>query len=260
MSAGPVSVRGMSSLAVAGFRCDSRVVGSHEVLSISFVRRGSLTYRVGSRSYELVPGSVLCGRPGVDYVCTHNPGAFAEALTFRFAPGFAELPADGIPPLAELTTLGGLAQAAADGHSDVGLDEVGVLLAARMAGIPAGSPEGSAADRRRAVAAALWIDENSTEPITLEAGARAADLSMFHFLRMFSRVIGVTPHQYLMRCRLRHAARLLAEDTASITDIALRVGFGDLSNFVRTFRRAAGASPSAFRRMASRDRAAIFAK
>ena len=46
------------------------------------------------------------------------------------------------------------------------------------------------------------------------------------------------------------AARLLAEDTRSITDVAIDVGFNDLSNFVRTFRRAAGVSPRAFRRTA----------
>jgi len=244
----------MEGMQVAEYRCDSRVEGSHEQLSILFLCRGSLTYRVGSRSHELVPGSVLCGRPGIEFVCTHNPGGFAEALAFRFDPGFASLEADGVPPLAELTALGGLALAAADGRSDLGLDEVGVLLAARMAGVPSGSPGGSAADRHRAVTAALWIDEHSADPVTLEAGARAAGLSMFHYLRVFSRVLGVTPHQYLVRCRLRQAARLLAEGSESITDIALRVGFGDLSNFVRTFRRTAGVSPSRFRRMA------IFAK
>lgn len=240
----------MVGLQVADYRCDSLVQGSHEELSILFVRRGSLTYRVGGRSYELVPGSVLCGRPGVEYVCTHNPGGFADALAFRFAPGFADLEADGVPPLAELAALGGLALAAADGASEVGLDEVGVLLAARMAGVPSGSPRGSAADRRRAVTAALWIDEHSIEPISLADGAQAAGVGMFHFLRMFARVLGVTPHQYLVRCRLRHAARLLAVGSASVTDIALLAGFGDLSNFVRTFRRATGVSPGRFRRMA----------
>jgi AraC family transcriptional regulator len=64
----------------------------------------------------------------------------------------------------------------------------------------------------------------------------------------------VTPHQYLVRARLRRAARLLAEDARSITDIALDVGFADLSNFVRTFHRAAGVSPRSFRRAANGDR------
>jgi AraC family transcriptional regulator len=79
-------------------------------------------------------------------------------------------------------------------------------------------------------------------------------LSPFHFLRLFSSVLGVTPHQYLIRSRLRRAARLLADDARSITDIALEVGFGDLSNFVRTFHRAAGVSPRTFRQAAKGDR------
>ena len=67
-------------------------------------------------------------------------------------------------------------------------------------------------------------------------------------------MLGVTPHQYLVRARLRHAARFLADDARSITSIAFDVGFGDLSNFVRTFHRAAGVSPRRFRDAARGDR------
>jgi AraC-like DNA-binding protein len=88
----------------------------------------------------------------------------------------------------------------------------------------------------------------------LEQVARESGVSAFHFLRLFTRVIGVTPHQYLVRSRLRHAARLLAQDTRPIADIAYEVGFGDLSNFIRTFRRAAGVSPRGFRRASQNDR------
>jgi AraC family transcriptional regulator len=84
--------------------------------------------------------------------------------------------------------------------------------------------------------------------------ARETGLSPFHFLRVFNRVFGVTPHQYLVRSRLRHAARLLIEDTRAITDVAFDVGFNDLSNFVRTFHRAAGISPARFRRSSRGER------
>ena len=67
-------------------------------------------------------------------------------------------------------------------------------------------------------------------------------------------MLGVTPHQYLVRSRLRHAARLLADEDSPITDIAYDVGFGDLSNFVRTFHRAAGVSPRRFREASRGDR------
>ena len=54
---------------------------------------------------------------------------------------------------------------------------------------------------------------------------------------------------------MRHAAQLLANDAVrAITDIALDVGFNDLSNFVRTFRRAAGVSPRGFRAAARGER------
>jgi AraC-like DNA-binding protein len=53
---------------------------------------------------------------------------------------------------------------------------------------------------------------------------------------------------------LRRAARLLAEGGRSVTDVALDVGFADLSNFVRSFRRAAGVSPREFRRAARGER------
>ena len=67
----------------------------------------------------------------------------------------------------------------------------------------------------------------------------------------------MTPHQYLVRSRLRRAARHLAEDDKPVTDIAYDVGFNDLSNFVRTFHRAAGVSPLKFRQ-ASRGMRKIF--
>ena len=72
-----------------------------------------------------------------------------------------------------------------------------------------------ARDRRRAVETALWIDAHSHQQIDLEQAAGQAGISPFHFLRLFSGVLGVTPHQYLVRSRLRHAARLLADDDIS---------------------------------------------
>ena len=163
------------------------------------------------------------------------------------------------PPLPELMVLGELAQAAADGRSDVGLDEIGQLLASRFVEVVSGR---AAQGRRRpppATAAARWKRRCGSmpiriKPIDLEDAADQAGLSPFHFLRLFSSVLGVTPHQYLVRSRLRHAARRLADDDSPITDIAYDVGFGDLSNFVRTFHRAAGVSPLRFRQASRGDR------
>jgi AraC-like DNA-binding protein len=216
-----------------------------------------------------VAGSILVGHPGDEYVCTHDHVCGDECLSFFLAPELVEAIGDRAevwrigcaPPLPELMVLGELAQAAADGRSDVGLDEVGQVFASRFVEVVSGRSErpvsAAAKDRRRAVETALWIEAHSHKPIDLEQAAGQAGISPFHFLRLFSSVLGVTPHQYLVRSRLRHAARLLADDDISITDVAYDVGFGDLSNFVRTFHRAAGVSPLRFRQ-ASRGMRKIF--
>ena len=258
------------------YRCDA---GPHDApytelhrdFSIAYVRRGSFGYRYRGETHELVAGSVLVGHAGDEFVCTHeHHGGGDECLAFQCTAEVVEACVDsrrqraklwrkgGIPPLPSLIVLGELAQAAAEGRSDVALDEAGLLFMHRFAEI-VGDREADtgpvhARDRRRAVEAALRIDACAHESIDLDGAANAAGLSAFHFLRVFSSVLGVTPHQYLIRSRLRRAARLLADEAHSISDIAFDVGFGDLSNFVRTFRRAAGVSPRRFRQAARGDR------
>lgn len=255
------------AMAVVDYRCDAApgerpFAESHRAFTLSYVRKGSFGCENAGRFFELVAGSLLVGHPGDEYMCTHDHVCGDECLSFQFTPALVDAlggqrqawRAGAAPPLPELMVLGELAQAAADGSSDVGLDEVGLLLAARFLGLVSGekprAPAAQPRDRRRAVEAALWIDAQAHEAIDLESAAAEAGLSPFHFLRLFTRVIGVTPHQYLVRARLRRAARLLAEGERPITDVAYDVGFGDLSNFVRTFHRAARVSPRDFRRLA----------
>lgn len=261
------------AVSVVDHRCSSGPTDApftevHQAYSVSYVRRGSFGYRTRGASYELVAGALLLGRPGDEYVCTHeHHGRGDECLAFQLSPallasaGVREWTSGSLPPLPGLMVLGELAQSVAEGKSDVGLDEVGLMLAVRLDAVRTGRARGagasSAMDRRRAVRVAMWIDDRSCEPIDLESAAAEAGLSAFHFLRVFSRSIGVTPHQYLVRSRLRRAARLLADEERPITRIALDVGFGDVSNFVRTFHRAAGVSPGAFRKLA-RGRDKIF--
>lgn len=263
------------AIGIASYRCDAGPDAQpfaelHEGYSVSYVRKGSFGYRTRGQAYELVTGSVLVGRPGDEYVCTHdNHVCGDECLAFHLSPGFVDLiggdskawRAGGLPPLAELMVIGELAQAVAEGQGDAGLDELGIWFASRFVEVVSGRRKSvppstaTARDRRRAVDAAVWIDANSRHDIGLDGAAAEAGLSSFHFLRLFSQVLGVTPHQYLVRSRLRHAARLLAEDEGRpVTEVALDVGFADLSNFVRTFHRAAGVSPSGFRKAARGDR------
>jgi len=239
--------------------------------SIAYVRSGSFGCRCRAGFFELVAGSMLVGAPGEEYTCTHEHVSGDVCLGFFLSEDMVDAlggrreiwRVGATPPLPELMVLGELAQTAADGNSDIGLDEVGQILAGRFVDVVSGKARKpatpNARDRRRAVEAALWIDDNSHAEVDLEQAAKQARLSPFHFLRLFSSVLGVTPHQYLVRSRLRHAARLLADDDIAVTDVAYDVGFGDLSNFVRTFHRAAGVSPTKFRQ-ASKGERGIFAE
>ena len=254
-------------ISVVDYRCDAGPGDRpfpeyHQAFSLSYVRHGTFGYRVRGRQFEMVAGSLLIGFPGDEFLCSHDHACGDECLSFRLTPEVADTVGSdekvwkrgALPPLAQIMVLGELAQAAAMGASGVGLDEIGSVLAMRLAALIGGKSHqlrrASPRDRQRAVETALWLDANAHEPVDLERAARQAGLSSFHFLRLFARIVGVTPHQYLLRSRLRRAARALAADDRPVSDIALDVGFADLSNFVRTFHRAAGISPRGFRQAA----------
>ncbi len=258
-------------LTVIDYRCetgpgDASFVERHESYSVSYVREGSFGCRVGGQTHDLVAGSVLIGRPGDEYRCTHDHVCGDACLSVHLAPALVDAIGgmDGmwatgsLPPLADLMVLGELAQAAAEGATDVGVDEAALLFASRFVGVARGRRRERLQlrprDRRRAVEAALWLDANAAENVDLERTAAQAGVSLFHFLRLFAAALGVTPHQYLVRARLRRAARMLSEERISVTQAAYDSGFADLSNFVRTFRRAAGVSPGRFRRAAREER------
>jgi AraC family transcriptional regulator len=75
-------------------------------------------------------------------------------------------------------------------------------------------------------------------------------LSATHFARRFKRSTGSAPHQYLMRCRVERARRLLAETDNAIAQIALACGVAHQEHLTRVFRRLSGETPARFRRSA----------
>jgi transcriptional regulator GlxA family with amidase domain len=86
------------------------------------------------------------------------------------------------------------------------------------------------------------------QPIDLEAMARSAYFSKFHFLRLFSQAYGETPGRYLSQLRLARARALLETTDRSVTEICLDVGYESLASFSSAFRRFAGVPPQRYRR------------
>jgi AraC family transcriptional regulator len=86
------------------------------------------------------------------------------------------------------------------------------------------------------------------QDLTLKELAAASYLSPFHFARLFKKLTGTSPHNYLAAIRASRAQLLLAETDLSITEISARVGYLSGSHFTKAFRLATGATPREFRK------------
>lgn len=86
------------------------------------------------------------------------------------------------------------------------------------------------------------------QDLTLKALAAASYLSPFHFARLFKKLTGSTPHNYLAGIRAARAQLLLAETELSVTEIGSRVGYLSASHFTKAFRLATGTTPREFRK------------
>ena len=93
--------------------------------------------------------------------------------------------------------------------------------------------------------ACAFIRTNHGQELSLKGLAAVAHLSPFYFQRLFLRTVGVTPHDYLMQCRVRQARELLSKGR-SIAEVALDTGFVDQSHFTRSFKRLMGITPGAY--------------
>jgi len=86
------------------------------------------------------------------------------------------------------------------------------------------------------------------QELTLKALAAASYLSPFHFARLFKKLTGATPHNYLAGVRAARAQLLLAETELSVTEVGARVGYLSASHFTKAFRLATGTTPREFRK------------
>lgn len=93
-----------------------------------------------------------------------------------------------------------------------------------------------------------FIHDHLAEGAPLQRLAQIAELSPFHFARLFKQSTGAAPHEYLTRCRIERAKQLLICSPHSISDVAAQVGFCDQSHLSRHFRRIVGLTPMAYLR------------
>jgi AraC family transcriptional regulator len=239
----------------------------HSHYSLALVLGGAFEYRGRAGSAQLAPGSILIGRAGSPFRCWHGHGTGDRCLAVQFeaeafheltagigAPNPMELPVAvpvqrhtaGLFAFAEMVVSGSPYVIENSFETAVGLADH-VLTAARHAKSII-SATVRAAEAKRILDLARWIEEDPAADHDLEQLACRVGLSKYHFIRAFKRVVGMPPYSFITRARLREACKGIAATDRHIIDVAMDAGFSDLSTFNHLFRRHFGATPRALRR------------
>jgi two-component system, response regulator YesN len=92
-----------------------------------------------------------------------------------------------------------------------------------------------------------YIHENYTNQITLAESANAACLSKYYFSKLFKKIVGDNYQEYVNKLRTEKAKELLRYSNETITGIAYVVGYVDITQFERIFKRIVGSTPSSYR-------------
>ncbi len=241
----------------------------HRAIAIAQVSEGTFQYRSSLGAAVLTPGAVMLGAPGVCYECGHEHGVGDRCTAFHFAPAVWEeivaavpgarrsaVTRPQLPPLEVLAPLFAEAETARDEDDREAFEEIALRLAGTVVGILADAPkrarQPSARDIKRVTAIVRTLAAQPEESYTLDGLADRAAMSPYHFLRTFRQVVGLAPHQYLLRNRLHRAALRLKRSRDDISAIAFEAGFNDLSTFNRRFKKVTGVSPGAYRAGTSR--------
>lgn len=93
-----------------------------------------------------------------------------------------------------------------------------------------------------------YIRRHFTEKITLSDVARAVHLSDIYFHTVFTEAEGISPHEYLIDCRLEHAKKMLWSTDVSIGEVAEKSGFGAQQYLTRVFKNKTGITPAMYRK------------
>lgn len=232
--------------------------------SLKLLLEGEEVYRVGKKVHRLLPGRMLLVDPGDPIEVTIRRTVSTRGLCIYFddfapiAPGpvlgrVAMRAANATPLGASLHAMG---VAAHRGDIDFGKRASAIVdcAAAVVGGTLAEAREQYArlSVRRpstrqnvldRVEIARAFLHDNLARNITLAELAAASGLSTFHLARYFSAVIGMPPARYHRAIRLLRARELLMHGSSSVTEIAMQLGYSELSAFTHAFRREFGMSP-----------------
>jgi AraC-like DNA-binding protein len=240
----------------------------HDGFSISAVVEGSFTYRSDAGRELLYPGALLLGNDGWCFECSHAHGVgdrcvslnvrqdlFGEVAASAAATERFRFPSASLAPTRNaLSDIAAMEAMSSDAPPLRG-DELALRLIERVVAATAsqrrasGSP--TALEARRVIEAIRRVESDPSRPVRLSELAALACMSRYHFLRVFRRLTGLTPYQYVLSSRMRRAALGLVSSRRPVFDVALDAGFADLSTFNSRFRATFGLTPTQYRAAAS---------
>ena len=239
--------------------------------SLLTLLKGKLEYTVDSKKHELTAWQSVVFEPNVSITAT---GYQSQLLFFTFSASLVLQHATTmrlIPPKSTVTFTH--AHQAGDQKLDALLAEFAVELAADEPGkeivmralveqvlvhILRNYSQPRLSDQlelsrvglvdRRIRRSVELMHTQLDQDLTLKALAAASYLSPFHFARLFKKLTGSTPHNYLAGIRATRAQLLLADTELSVTEVGAQVGYLSASHFTKAFRLATGTTPREFRK------------
>lgn len=228
--------------------------GSYPRARIAVMLGGVFHARSSQGAAVVGAGALLLGNAGAPYEFRHLDDGGDRSLVFDYDPAvLEELGPRGfrraaVPPSAASTPVVALARRALCSGDAEDLRDAALAVAAVAIAAQDGGRAIASAQERRISGVLRHIEACYADDCSIEALAARARLSPFHFARVFRAVTGNTPRQVVIATRLRAAATLLRSTRAPILEVALDVGFGDLSHFTASFARAFGVPPGGYRR------------
>jgi AraC-like DNA-binding protein len=226
---------------------------------LGIVTEGIFDYRAAGGTTTAVPGTLLLGNTDEPFRCEHRQGsgnrrhvvrfdcAIIEDIAQSVGLGAPRFRAAAVPPgKLAARAYGCMRRMARHGYSEEAAYELAglALQVNRTALLPARVP---IRNQRRILEVVRALEGTYHERRSLGALARLAHMSAYHFLRTFKSVTGQSPNQFIMYLRLRAAANGLLSGNLPVAQVALQVGFNDISHFNACFRRAFGRTPTRWR-------------